>query len=160
MKIPFLFTLFSFILILPIKCNTVEGIVKVVSCNCTDCCYPNDSYITISMDYNFLLRNFDFINLTGQPNGIDCANKINTLEICNQISGEIDIDNYKYKKLLCNTSNSSLGAIMLSANSNEQTYLKFSIVQNNKQCELIVSYCKNMVLGLIKIVLFIFLLCL
>ena len=135
--------------------NVIEGNLRVTSCNCTECCYQNNSDIHVRLVYQFADDTFG-MNMTGNPIEIgkpskNCSNYIQNFEWCAQTSSNTT-DNTIYRYLDFSQGNSSIGSATIVGNVNDQSYIQFVFTQNEKQCEIIFNYSRRRGVGLIMIV--------
>lgn len=127
--------------------NVIEGNLRVTTCNCTECCYKNDSDIHVRIDYNFTAKSFG-MNLTGNPIEIgspskNCSNYMQNFEWCVQTDINTT-DNTLYRYLDCSEGNSTIGNATIIGNLNDQSYIQFVFTQNEKRCEIIFNCSRRM----------------
>lgn len=146
---------FVFIVFFQVKSNTIEGDVKVLSCNCSECCYTVNSKLSLLIAYNF--DKTYSLQMNGNPNGTNCNIYIQRLELCQQTS-EMQIGTIKYRYLNCTFDNSTLGELILYGDFNDETKLYFNWKQKNQECLLVVnsSYkLKNEIITTLILMLFV-----
>ena len=139
------------------QANVIEGNLKVTSCNCTECCYQNNSDIYVHVVYQFADGSFG-INITGDPIEVgkpaqNCSYYIQNFESCVQTSENVT-DNYVYRYLDCSQLDSSIGNATIVGNINDQTYIQFLLTQNSNQCEIIFNFSERESFGIWTIFIF------
>ena len=153
-----IFPLFLLLLcISPAKSNQINGNLLVSSCNCTQCCYANNSKIDVLIDYESTNTPPTFlINLTGPPIGIgtpteDCSIYIESTESCIELNGtDTIINNYEYRYLNC--SNTSIGSATLIGNIADQTSFELVFSQDDQTCVLVLKNSLRNVFGCLLII--------
>ena len=91
----------------------IEGHVTVNSCNCTKCCYKNNSDIDLKINFN---SNYFSINMSGTTIGNFCGNYISNYEQCNEIieiSDSTTSGGNTIRNLSCNLNGSLIGNLQL-----------------------------------------------
>lgn len=153
MKINCFYFILVFSFICQISCNVAEGSVVVSSCNCSLCCYLNGSSLSVYMQWASDTPDEFFLDITGNPNGTQCANFIQTTEYCQQYDSKT-INDTLYRYMNCSESSSKLGFITLYGDLNDKTLLNFAINQNGESCLLVVLEGEKKYINLVLLTLF------
>lgn len=155
MKINCFYFILVFSFICQISCNVAEGSIIVSSCNCSLCCYPNGSSLSVYMQWSSDAPEVFFLDITGSPNGTQCSNFIQATEYCQQYDSKT-VNNTFYRYMNCSESSSKLGLMTLYGDLNDKSVLNFAINQNGENCLLVVlEGSKNIINFLVLIVFFI-----